>query len=687
MPEWLCAIIEKLHAKEPSERFQSAEEVAELLEGCLAHVQQPTSAPLPASLVPQATTGRSVFNVTRIGVLIMLGIFGMTLLGMVLWQATEPPDINGQWTSDEWGTVMLESKEPGLYKGTFSGIRRNEPTLSNNVHPATGGGIEFESTVPDYLKSSITYKGPVPLRVGFDRETSDERISGTIHLKWSRIERRYSGTWTKGGDPGGKISLRVVENEIRGAWTTNKNSKANRGTPKLGDLTWKRTRDLTPVVSATELEKLIQLAGRELFYGRMELTQEFKTLWKTKDQKRETVISTGTARWLKKGGMTCIESERMVPANGTIELRPEQWTTGQDGKRAYAWDRAAGTISYGTMRPGALAYAPNLFFWGRSGIAFPQPMFGLNPRIASVTRDGRTEIDVDVVDARSKSSVHYVGIVPSRGYLPTRVETRTGHRLKSQVELQDFFEPRPGVWAAKTIMWTAWSDDDDVDGKPILASRTKFTVTRLELGDDAQLQDEEFSLKLPDDVKVVDTATANTPRKTAPGEILVEIYGGRGIWKTQERQNEVGKLLLSLKAINGVTVDIHEDGEGDAVTKAVVHEPALPGDKDVDSATQEASNQAIKAAVREILLTLRTHKVPSVHWLDRNSEEPFKPSDPPPTGEPKLEQFINEESHDEPSKKEDPPPQPTADARSPDSPKIYTVEFKMPGTLRCFHTR
>lgn len=62
VPEWLCAIIEKLHAKEPSERFQSAEEVAELLEGCLAHVQQPTAIPLPASveqlsqLLPVAST-------------------------------------------------------------------------------------------------------------------------------------------------------------------------------------------------------------------------------------------------------------------------------------------------------------------------------------------------------------------------------------------------------------------------------------------------------------------------------------------------------------------------------------------------------------------------------------------------------------------------------------------------------
>jgi len=62
VPEWLCAIIEKLHAKEPSERFQSAEEVAELLEGCLAHVQQPSAIPLPTSveqlskLLPEATT-------------------------------------------------------------------------------------------------------------------------------------------------------------------------------------------------------------------------------------------------------------------------------------------------------------------------------------------------------------------------------------------------------------------------------------------------------------------------------------------------------------------------------------------------------------------------------------------------------------------------------------------------------
>jgi serine/threonine protein kinase len=47
IPVWLEGIICKLHAKEPAERFQSAEDVAVLLEQCLAHVQQPDHHPLP----------------------------------------------------------------------------------------------------------------------------------------------------------------------------------------------------------------------------------------------------------------------------------------------------------------------------------------------------------------------------------------------------------------------------------------------------------------------------------------------------------------------------------------------------------------------------------------------------------------------------------------------------------------
>ncbi len=48
VPEWLEAIVMKLLSKSPDDRFGSAAEVAELLEACLAHVQQPTVVPLPA---------------------------------------------------------------------------------------------------------------------------------------------------------------------------------------------------------------------------------------------------------------------------------------------------------------------------------------------------------------------------------------------------------------------------------------------------------------------------------------------------------------------------------------------------------------------------------------------------------------------------------------------------------------
>lgn len=48
VPDWLCAIIDRLLAKDPARRFATAKEVAELLEQWLAHVQRPLSVPSPA---------------------------------------------------------------------------------------------------------------------------------------------------------------------------------------------------------------------------------------------------------------------------------------------------------------------------------------------------------------------------------------------------------------------------------------------------------------------------------------------------------------------------------------------------------------------------------------------------------------------------------------------------------------
>ena len=59
VPDWLEAIVARLHAKEPAERYPSAAVVADLLGRCLAHVQQPLSVPLPTEMLPHAVRRRT----------------------------------------------------------------------------------------------------------------------------------------------------------------------------------------------------------------------------------------------------------------------------------------------------------------------------------------------------------------------------------------------------------------------------------------------------------------------------------------------------------------------------------------------------------------------------------------------------------------------------------------------------
>lgn len=284
IPEWLCLLISRLMAKSPDARFGNALEVAALLEQCLAHVQQPTSVPLPASLVSHATGRRSIFNVTRKGMITMIGTIGMTLLGMVLWQATEAPDISGQWTSDEWGIVVLDAKGPGQYEGTIAAPVKGQsaegedsgssagttlggssgvlpgtdssfgsgsvttPAGTDGVLPGSSGslpgssGSGFPGTdISRGSSAATTLEGSSSVLPGSPGLADPGKgKSGTLQLKWSRVERRFNGTWGKGENRNGRMSLRLVGNEIRGAWTTNKEALEESGTPRLGDLLWTR---------------------------------------------------------------------------------------------------------------------------------------------------------------------------------------------------------------------------------------------------------------------------------------------------------------------------------------------------------------------------------------------------------------------------------------------------------------
>jgi hypothetical protein len=52
VPEWLAVLIGRLMAKDPARRFATAADVADLLERCLAHLQQPDAIALPPELAP-----------------------------------------------------------------------------------------------------------------------------------------------------------------------------------------------------------------------------------------------------------------------------------------------------------------------------------------------------------------------------------------------------------------------------------------------------------------------------------------------------------------------------------------------------------------------------------------------------------------------------------------------------------
>ncbi|WP_165072760.1 serine/threonine-protein kinase [Paludisphaera rhizosphaerae] len=55
VPAWFETIVDRLLAKDPADRFADAAEVADVLERCLAHVQQPLTAPLPTGLASPRT--------------------------------------------------------------------------------------------------------------------------------------------------------------------------------------------------------------------------------------------------------------------------------------------------------------------------------------------------------------------------------------------------------------------------------------------------------------------------------------------------------------------------------------------------------------------------------------------------------------------------------------------------------
>ena len=143
IPVWLAALIDKLHAKSPADRIQTAAEVADLLERCLAHVQQPETVPLPALVAPMPATTTPKRLVRRLIALVALVAIGTgALLGwrpVASYFGDEPP---GSPTRKEPRTGIAQRPRDDPLQGSLDEIRQHTKSLTDEVRqgaPAARG--------------------------------------------------------------------------------------------------------------------------------------------------------------------------------------------------------------------------------------------------------------------------------------------------------------------------------------------------------------------------------------------------------------------------------------------------------------------------------------------------------------------------------------------------------------------
>jgi serine/threonine protein kinase len=151
IPDWLVAIVDKLHAKDPADRYQSAAEVAALLNQHLAHLQHPSVAPLPvtrSSKPPAAQPRRVVAGVAMLFLAaIAIGV-SAALLG-VFDPETIPVEKDQPTGKGPTETAAKPDPHPFVVLGSKGVAVRTFDTLAEAVQGSSGGDtIEIRGNGP-----------------------------------------------------------------------------------------------------------------------------------------------------------------------------------------------------------------------------------------------------------------------------------------------------------------------------------------------------------------------------------------------------------------------------------------------------------------------------------------------------------------------------------------------------------
>ena len=192
IPDWLVAIVDKLHAKDPAERFQSAAEVADLLGRHLAHVQHPSVAPLPVTTtVPSPLRGRGAgvrgrrWAILAAVLLLLLGVVSLT-------EATGVTNVRAVviriFTPE--GTLVVETDDPGVkltIEGdgglVITGAGAQEVRLrpgSYRLHADKKG----QPVQLDQELVTITRGGKQVVKVRLERDAATAQVGEVRQVQW-----------------------------------------------------------------------------------------------------------------------------------------------------------------------------------------------------------------------------------------------------------------------------------------------------------------------------------------------------------------------------------------------------------------------------------------------------------------------------------------------------------------------
>jgi serine/threonine-protein kinase len=161
VPEWLAAIIERLHSKPPEDRFESSGELADLLERCLAHVQQPQTQPLPDSLRIRRR------SLPWSGLLTVLAGAAAAALFYAAWTLTGDRDAG----AEDAGEVVAQPKGDAHHEGETKAAAENVRGLSAEFSPE---GFSPWGELDGELNSITSDLNELNWELEVDLELSDE---------------------------------------------------------------------------------------------------------------------------------------------------------------------------------------------------------------------------------------------------------------------------------------------------------------------------------------------------------------------------------------------------------------------------------------------------------------------------------------------------------------------------------